>query len=292
MTTKILFLRLSATLVFALLALPLFANETKKDSVTYGWKVTGEGSVGFSQIALSNWTSGGENSYSLNGLLNLGANLITKKSVWQNSLNLGYGFQNLKESGTKKINDQLILNSQYGYKASGNWYYSARANLQTQFASGYDYSKTPRAYTSAWFAPAYLLTSLGMEYINKSKTLSVIISPATCKFTFVSSPYLSSIGAFGVTPGSHSYSEFGGSVAAKFKKENILTNVNLETSLGLFSNYKEEPKNIDVNWQVLVFMKINKFLGTTLSTQLIFDDNVSGQVQFKEILNVGLSYSF
>ena len=54
-------------------------------------------------------------------------------------------------------------------------------------------------------------------------------------------------------------------------------------------------------------MKVNKLISATLSTQLIYDDNViieldknqdgviesSGpRVQFKEILGIGISYSF
>lgn len=268
------------------------AESTPKDSLTNKWTFSGEGNLGFSQVALSNWKAGGENSYSLNGLFNASANFITNKSVWQNSINAGYGFQEQKESGMRKINDQLIVNSQYGYKAIGKWYYSARANLQTQFTKSYDYTKTPKEYTSNWFAPAYLLTSIGIEYLNTSKTLSVIISPATAKFTFVESEYLASIASFGVDSCSRHKSEFGGSLSAKFKKENVFTNVNIESSIVLFSNYKEDAQNIDVNWQLQLFMKINKYLGTTIATQLLFDDNVSGEVQFKEILNVGLSYSF
>lgn len=268
------------------------ATDTPKDSLKTGWAIKGESSIGFSQVALSNWTAGGENSYSLNSILNLNAVRTWSMAIWQNGLNLGYGIQQLESKGAKKLNDQIIFNSQFGFKASGNWYYSARVNLQTQFANGYDYSANPKKFTSQFFAPAFLITSVGMEFINKSKTLSVLISPVSGKHTFVRNEYLSNIGAFGVTPGNHSKSEVGAVVAAKFKKENILKNVNLETSLQLFSSYNYNPQNIDVNWQMNLFMKVNKYLGTTLTINLIYDDNVIGKIQFKEIISVGLAYSF
>jgi hypothetical protein len=64
---------------------------------------------------------------------------------------------------------------------------------------------------------------------------------------------------------------------------------------------------MDVNWECLLTMKVNKFISATLGTQLIYDDDIaiaidnnddgitdeSGpRVQFKEILAVGFSYKF
>lgn len=282
-----------ATLAFIiLLSNTLLAEGTKKDSLKK-WSVKGATGLGFSQVALSNWSAGGDNSYSLNSIFNLNANRTSQTSIWQNNINLGYGIQRVSgNGGTKKINDQIILNSQYGYKAAGRWYYSARANLQTQFANGYDYSVTPKKFTSQFFAPAYLVTSIGMEYVSKDSTLSIIISPVSGKFTFVHDTYLSSIGAFGVTPGHKSLSEFGALIAIKYKKENLVKNVNVESTLQLFSNYNNHPENIDVNWQLLAIFKVNKYLSTTLSTNLIYYDKVLSKIQFKEILSIGLAYSF
>ena len=52
----------------------------------------------------------------------------------------------------------------------------------------------------------------------------------------------------------------------------------------------------------MIAFKINKFLTTTLTTNLIYDDNVKSvdkagniagpKVQFREVLGLGLSYSF
>lgn len=283
---------LTTTLLMLLLPAVAATDTTAKDSTKRAWKVTGESSLGFSQVALSNWSAGGESSYSLNALVNLNATRTWGRNIWQNTLNMGYGIQQMEHQGTKKLNDQLIINTQYGYRASGKWYYTGRLNLQTQLTKGYDYNVTPKQFTSTWFAPAYLLASVGMEYINTSKTLSVLISPATAKYTIVDNGYLSSIAAFGVKVGERSRSEFGGAAIAKYKKADIIKNVNLETSLSLFSNYGDKPQNIDISWQLLAFMKINKFLSTSISTQLLYDDNVDGEVQLKEILTVGLAYTF
>ena len=55
--------------------------------------------------------------------------------------------------------------------------------------------------------------------------------------------------------------------------QDILENVNFQTKLELFSNYAEDPQNVDVNWEILFGMKVNKYITASLSTQLIYDDN-------------------
>jgi len=94
-----------------MLLLPAVAatDTTAKDSTKRAWKVTGESSLGFSQVALSNWSAGGESSYSLNALVNLNATRTWGRNIWQNTLNMGYGIQQMEHQGTKKLNDQLII---------------------------------------------------------------------------------------------------------------------------------------------------------------------------------------
>ena len=92
----------------------------------------------------------------------------------------------------------------------------------------------------------------------------------------------------------------------QFKKE-IVKNVELDTKLNLFSNYLEEPGNIDVNWDLLLNMKVNEWLSASLICNLIYDhdidiavdDNNDGVIegsgprtQFKEVLGVGINMKF
>ena len=125
---------------------------------------------------------------------------------------------------------------------------------------------------------------------------------------------LSDQGAFGVKPGETSRSEIGGYIRAIYSKNDFksefLKNVSFTTKIDLFSNYAENPQNIDVSWETLIAMKVNKYLTFNFNTHLIYDDNIAvpsdknndgnietgesvrSQVQFKEIFGVGLSYKF
>jgi hypothetical protein len=112
---------------------------------------------------------------------------------------------------------------------------------------------------------------------------------------------LSARGSFGVDPGEKTRLELGGSVSVGVKKE-ILKNVTLSSTLGLFSNYLENAQNIDVDWKVMINMKITDYLSANLNTHLIYDDDIKtsddsgnprgAKVQFKEVFGVGLTYKF
>ncbi len=74
-------------------------------------------------------------------------------------------------------------------------------------------------------------------------------------------------------------------------KKEVLKNVLLQTKLELFASYLDNPLFIDVNWDLMLSMKINEFLSANISTQVIYDHNVSTSVQFKEMFSFGLSFS-
>ena len=125
------------------------------------------------------------------------------------------------------------------------------------------------------FSPAYLLGALGMDY-KPNGYFSAFIAPLTVKFTFVNDQLLSDAGAFGVTPGEKIKSEFGGYIRVIYSKNDfkndILKNVSFTTKIDLFSNYLDNPQNIDINWENLVAMKVNKYISVSLNTVLIYDD--------------------
>ena len=82
----------------------------------------------------------------------------------------------------------------------------------------------------------------------------------------------------------------------------VAKNINVISKLELFSDYLDNPQNIDVNWQVLVELKVNSWLNVNFSTELIYDDDViikdandiplGPRTQFKQMLMVGVGYAF
>jgi hypothetical protein len=278
-----------------------------------GWKKGGVFTATMSQTSLTNWVSGGQNSLSINGLFSGFANYTKDKSVWDNSLDLGYGLMKQgKDESFRKTDDKIDILSKYGREAFKNFYYSALMNFKTQMSPGYNYPNDS-VKISDLFSPAYLTLALGLDY-KPNAYFSAFIAPVTGKFTFVTDKQLSDEGAFGVKPGQTSRSEFGGYIRAIYSrndfKSEFLKNVSFTTKIDLFSNYAENPQNIDVSWETLIAMKVNKYISFNFNTHLIYDDNIavpfdknddgtieSGEslrslVQFKEIFGVGISYKF
>lgn len=234
--------------------------------------------------------------------------------TWDNNLDLAYGLIRQGDEGVViKTDDRIDFSSKFGQKASEKWYYSGLVNFRTQFAPGYellDGVPNQNNVISDLLAPAYTLVALGMDYKPNTK-FTAFISPATYKLTIVMNDSLASVGAFGVDPGENLRSEIGGYVRLGYNSE-VVENVTLTTRIDLFSNYLNNPENIDVNWEMLISMKINKFLSATISTQLMYDDDITLQkkdpvldedgtvldagrgpgVQFKEVFGLGISYKF
>lgn len=263
-------------------------EEAPKD----GWKRSGNFSLMFNQSSFSNWVAGGENALAGNALVNYNANLVKGDWNWDNKLVMAYGIANSESKGTIKTDDRLEINSLAGKKASGNWYYSMFANFMTQFTNGYDYANDPEQENpiSRAGSPAYLSFGPGMLW-KKSDNFKVNLSPATGKMTFVLDQTLANAGAFGVEPGENIRMELG-FYAGAYHKADIMKNVTLENTLTLYSNYLDNPQNIDISHQLSVVMKVNKYISANLGLHTIYDDNMLQEVQFKEVFGVGFNYAF
>lgn len=283
------------------------ALKTVSKDTTDGWEKGGMFALTFGQSNFTNWAAGGINTLSLNGLVGLFANYKQGKLTWDNNLDLGYGIQKQGKNSSSmimKTDDRLNFASKLGLKATDKLYYAALLDFKTQFTNGYNYPNDS-VEISGFLAPGYLLVALGIDY-RPNKDLSVFVAPLTSKTTIVNNQKLANIGAFGVDSAKNIRNEFGGYLKAVYKKE-VVKNVSLITKLGLFSNYLNNPQNIDVDWEVLLGMKINKYITANLSTQLLYDHDidiylqdkdglptgeVSKRIQFKEILGIGFSVKF
>lgn len=278
---------------------------TAPTDTTY-WTVGGVSSLSFSQVSLTNWASGGDNSISLNGYFNIFADYKKDRSIWENSLELGYGLIKQGDRSFEKTDDKINFTTKYGRSLSANndyWYWTMNFNLRTQFAKGFTPDDNVN-YISRFMAPGYLVIALGLDY-KPSEYFSLSYAPLTGKITIVNDDLLSQAGAFGVDPGSKSRNELGSYLTAQFKKE-ILANVNFDSRIQLFSNYSENPQNIDVNWENALVMKVNEYITTSIINQLIYDEDIDipifddngvqigaePRVQFKNILGVGVTYKF
>lgn len=293
------------TVLFAIGSIIVYGQNS---DTTY-WKYGGAGSLTFSQVSLTNWASGGENSTAINASFGIFANRTKARGKWENTLDLAYGIVKQGNNDLVKSDDQINVSTKYGHrimKENAKWFFSGLVDFKTQFNEGF---ATPLQVNliSDFMAPGYLVIGAGGDYYPNDKfTFSYI--PLTGKFTFVNVQSLADKGAYGVegavyaddgvtviTPGKNTRAEVGSFFRAKYKNDIF------ESRLELFTSYIDSFGTIDVNWQNALVMNVTKWLTMNISTQLIYDKDIliedengveDDRVQFKSVIGAGITYKF
>ena len=295
----------------------LFAQHVP-DSLRH-WHRGGMLGFNFTQASFTNWAAGGENSISGEAKANGFINYKSDSTTWENSLDLGYGLMKQNSNYLRKTNDKIDFTSKYGHYAFKKvWYYSVLFNFKTQFFPGYDFKDdTAKTLISDFMSPAYVILAAGLDY-KPNKHFSFFTAPLTGKTTIVLNQTLADSGAFGVqravldtagnvlVPGKNIRNEFGGYVRIIYK-DDIMKNVTLSAKAEFFTNYLKDPQNVDVNAEVLLTMKVNKYISASLNMQGIYDNDINISVdknhdgivdaigprfQFRQVLGVGFLVKF
>ncbi|MDI1254666.1 MAG: DUF3078 domain-containing protein [Flavobacterium sp.] len=276
------------------------AQETKPDS-TKVWHTKGNVSLLLNESSFSNWASGGENNISGTAGINYDFNYKKDNISWDNKVLASYGLVKTNNSRyEKKTDDRFEFNSLLGKKAAGKyWYYSGFLNFKTQFTNGYVYGKDIneaeiRTKNSGFMSPGYLTFGPGLLW-KRDDNLKFNLAPATSKLTFVDKAFTSVPGYvdgsyFGVDQEKSMRYELG-FYAAAYYKHDILANVTFENILSLYSNYLEDPQNVDLDYQLNIIMKINRYLSTNISFQAIYDDNAFRGFQIRQVFGLGVNFN-
>lgn len=284
------------------------------------WKNLNKLGINFSEVAFVNWNAGGNNSIAALGNARFERNYKFRYIQWDNYMDLRYGLNLQEGQKLRKTDDAIRLSSTFGFQRDtiSNWYYSAKANFNTQFSNGYKYPDrtTP---ISRFMSPGYSFLGAGTSYITKDQKFNLYISPLTQKSTFVLDQDLANKGSFGVQraildmdgnviePGENIFLEFGFHLTNAWQTQ-VWDNVKLDHRLSLYTDYLRNFGNIDIDWELNVELQVNKYVVTTIGTHIIYDDNVlfneevnaqgiivtpgETRIQFKQLLGVGVAYAF
>lgn len=285
----------------------------KKDSIPPKyWKLKAIYGLNGTQSSFVNWNAGGRNNISILGTISASANYTKNNVKWSNDLSIALGGlqyleKNMPES-LQKTDDRIDITSNFGMKIKKHVFVSFIGGFKTQMLDGFSFPNDSIR-ISTFMAPGYVNTALGIDYI-KSDNFSVFTSPFAAKMTFVNDQILADAGSFGVekavfdglgnviTAGKRFRGEFGAYVKLKFNKT-VAKNIDLKSKIELFSNYMQNPQNIDINAEALFTFKVNSWFSASLQWSLIYDDdiairdsygNIGPRTQFKSVLGLGVSY--
>lgn len=278
------------------------------------WRLKALYGLNGTQTSFVNWNAGGRNNLSLLAYISASADYSKNKWQWKNNLELALGGMKYLDStgnseGMQKTDDKIDFTTNLGYKLKEHWYLSLVGGFRTQFLDGFSYPNDS-VRVSTFMAPGYINLALGIDY-TPNDNFSMFLSPLATKMTIVNDKTLADAGAFGVqnatfnefgdvvSAGNRFRGEFGAYFRLTYNKE-LVKNINFKSKLELFSNYAENPQNIDVNADVLWTFKVNSWFSASLNWTLIYDDdidirdvkgNVGPRTQFKSVLGLGVSYT-
>lgn len=271
----------------------LYAQEDAKVEIdsTKAWSITAQNTLMLNQAAFSNWVGGGANNIGWLAGVNYNMTYEKDKTLWENIVILGYGQNNTQGVGTRKTQDVINLSTNYGYEVTKNWYASVGASLLTQFAPGYEDGNNPAAAKiSNFMAPGYVNLGVGMTY-KPNDNLTVSLRPANARWTFVLDKDLQLAGNYGLKhDGDSSLFQFGFLGTALYKVK-LMENIELTNTASVFSNYLDHPERLVLSYGAVLNMKINKFLSTNVTLDLLYDHNQIQKTQLKQTLGVGLAYN-
>jgi hypothetical protein len=168
-------------------------------------------------------------------------------------------------------------------------------------------------------APGYLFVGAGISYIPEGKNFNLYISPLTQKATFILDQDLANDGSFGVEKavrdstgtilieGENKFIELGISITNEWETP-IWENVSLDHRISLYTDYLRSFGNVDIDWELNFNFTVNEFIKANFGTQIIYDDDIRfnqiiaddgtvvypgvPRIQFRQLLAIGLSYSF
>ena len=260
-------------------------------------KFYGNTRFNFNQAYFSNWISGGESALTLLYGLDYNFNYSDRNGfVWDSNLLLSIGTTYISGSKfLKKADDRFEINSLVGKQINRFWNYSGFLNFKTQLLPGFRYynqdGNEMREKVSQFLSPSIFQGGLGFYY-KKTDFFWLNMSPISARIIIASKNYTRELENdskyFGVDFNKRSKFFFGALISGFYKKE-IMKNIIWETKYSVYVNYLEKTKNIDFDWDTNLRFKVNSKISGNFILHLLYDDDLLGRLQVRELLGLGIN---
>ncbi len=250
----------------------------------------------FSQHYVSdNWHKGGNDYIAILGTLSGQLNYDNKKNIqWENRAEWRAGFNSIEGDTIRALstNDDVFrLNSKLGVKASGNFFYSASFDFNTNLFRNYSGVNSTKLKAN-FLTPVRMNVGLGMDYKYK-KMFSVMLSPLSYRFVYANDTVNIPAKSFGLEPGKNQLHDLGSSLRMQFSHA-FSPEVQVESKLFFYTNYTK----VEFDWEIVGNFRVNRFLSTKILLNPRYDNTMilkgadKAKWQFKEMITFGLSYRF
>ncbi|MEK9612404.1 MAG: DUF3078 domain-containing protein [Flavobacteriaceae bacterium] len=260
-------------------------------------KFYGNTRFNFNQAYFSNWISGGESALTFLYGLDYNFNYSDRNGlVWDSNLLLSVGTTFISgDKFFKKADDRFEIGSLVGKQINQNWNYSGLLNFKTQLLPGYRFFEEDgieqREQVSQIFSPAILQAGIGWYY-KKNDNFRLNLSPLTGRMIIVSKKYTKDLAPgktyFGVDSQKATKFFFGASFSGYYKTE-LMKNIIWENKYSIYINYLEKPQNVDFDWDSSFRFKVNSKVSGSFVFHLLYDDDLIGKLQVRELMGLGIN---
>lgn len=251
------------------------------------WKHTGVAGLAATQVSLSNWAQGGQNAIAWTMRLEGKSEMTVPRWGWTNTYKFAYGQAKVGEKSLRKTDDQIDLASVLSYRGDHAINAYGAFTMKTQFDAGYSYDASDRrTAVSAFFDPAYLVESAGIEYkpstLIKTRLGVALREVITSRFpSFADDPKTKTIERTKTEGGFESVTDL------ELKLDG---NVLFTSHLELFDPINHLEKII-LRSDNMVTAKVSKYIVVSLNLMLVNDVQVTSRTQVKQMLTLGINYS-
>lgn len=292
--------RLVGVLLVLLLAVPpgeAVAQSAPADTAGVPpWTGDLVGRLAATQTGFQNWTEGGANTLAFTSGIEGKASRTAFGWDQNHEMRLSFGVIKQDTLNFRKADDQIHLKSTFQYEGERLWNVlspTLASDVRTQFAPGYNYKKNPfkdgrplPVKVSDLFSPAIFSQALGLTLDPRPWIKQRIGLGA--KQTVVVINALRPL--YNVDIGDAVRFETGFEALTRVDRE-VVENVRYRSSVGLFATF-DTPAMPDVRWENIVTMRVNAWLSVQFEHTLLYDEDLSADLQMKEQLSLGVSYTF
>ena len=278
-------------LLFLSTLLILIVSETSaqaKDSaiIIDLWVPEAAISLNLSQIALTNWTQGGENSITWTIIGTGGIKHLGPEWTFRNNIKTAYGRTRLGSQDFRTNDNELFFETVLSKNIS--WavdpYFSN--SIRTAITTNYNYKVTPAVEIADFFDPGYVTQGIGFTYDRiygfRARVGFAVKETFTNKFRQYSDDTS--------TTKKESFKLETGLESAINGEVTIMENIQFKSGLRLFTRH-EHLDVWDVRWDNVIVAKVNKLINVNFSFLLIYEKKQSLKTQIKQSLQLGITYT-
>lgn len=241
-------------------------------------------SLSIVQAAFSNWVGGGVNAVAWSSALNMLARYREGAWLWEMRFFGEFG-QTLVDGSFRKTNDILDITTFVKYNI-GTWLSPQfSASLRTQFADGFDFSQPAAPQISAFFDPAYSVQSLGLA-LSVSDSLRISLGVAAREI------FTNRFPNFADDRATEEIERINIRVGVEFFATwlvEIFKGATFRTRTQLFAPFARLGA-LEVSEKLTLFLNVNSFLDTRLTLVLLYQENISKQLQLQQTLELAVSF--